>query len=500
MSGNELTLRNAIAEYVEKSDGPFKLEQLVNHVRKLFPKPPRALPSEVQSALRKEPLTFHHGELDYYIPRRLYFRGAQFRVTPRAQEIQAGLLFPGHRLMPFCRRDVLPADCRIGSPRQEPLQTRKSSWRLRDAISIHSLFGWRNMLNYFVADHEENAVALAEADPDAQALLTLTALDLDRHYREWNFKEGDSLILTVQDWDRGEFQMRHHPAAKPSVDRAALEKQWCSILEDALDEVFEESGIMLDVYEQLSLAFYYGGKFLTENPVIHIGGFLAKSRRIELAQMASQTLLWRRGESPTSWVFPDLALTRRPATGVTDSLDAMLQDLGVSLRKSDIEAYMRDEICCGGGSLGAALQRSLRWRGELNFFNNRQRLAFSHQIESLWVETSKTARSGQEEINRLRGRALRIMDAKLEWLRKLDSKGVSVYELPSAEFLTLSDSMSMLSSILEELNSGDVQESEDTRELGGALEEIEAASRKLMDAAEARIEVFRLGNSFLPDQ
>lgn len=55
-----------------------------------------------------------------FIPRRRFFQGAEFRITPLKEEVEGGFLFPGHRFMPFiCRISFPPTPgcCRPMVPR-----------------------------------------------------------------------------------------------------------------------------------------------------------------------------------------------------------------------------------------------------------------------------------------------------------------------------------------------------------------------------------------------
>ncbi len=492
MTDSDRALQETLARLVDSATGPFRLDELARGTVVAAGGKPIA-PALLAKALRESSLTFHEGETDRHIPRRIYFKGAQFRVVPLDSEVESGSLLPGHRLMPFCRRDVFPADSLLETADGRPIPKKTVKQRVVDVLSRHSLFGWQNMIDYFASDDESNAVSLSEVDLEKETLLTLTAFDLREAFRAWNFAPGDSLKLTVLDWSEARFLVEHAPEEKAGVDRAALEKRWRQTLEDALEEVIDESGVLLDVHEQLSLAFFYGGKSLLENPVLGIGQFLAKSRRIRLCHMGTRAIFWNADGEPDRTAFPDMDLTRRATTGAVESLDGMLRDLRVSLRSSDIEAYMRDEIFRGGSSLGDSLQRCLRWRGELNFHDDRQRFAFSREIEKLWVRVlSEPSRADGDCLGRQRSRALKIMDAKLEWLTKLDRQGVRVDEVPGAEFLRLSQLMSSLSSLLEALNATDASEITEESELARTLDELDASSKRLMDSVEARIELIRL--------
>ncbi len=492
-TGTNLAL--AVRALIDATDSPFRLEEAVGWLRRAYGRRLPFKPKELAGLFRESRLTFYDGEFDRYVPRKVFFRGARFRVVPQPGEIEAGLLFPGHRLMPFYSREVFPADLVVELPDGRPLEKRKAKWKVADVVPFHSLLGVQNMLDYFVADHEGNTTELARSKPGADNSLTLTVLDLSGCYREWGFESGDSLLFTVEDWSRGRYRVEPQIELKARVDRVALETQWRRALEDALEEVFDESGVLIDTHEQLSLAFFYGGPFLIETPALSIAAFLAKSGLVQLCQVGFQALLWRAGEPPTSTVLPDLDLRRRASTGASESLETMLVDLGTMLRRSDIEAYMRDEVWRGGDSLGAALERCLRWCGELNFHDDRQRFAFSREIESLWVTVLASSKEGEDKVASHRSRALRILDGKLKWLKQLEAKGVRADELPSAEFLGLSHLTRALSSLLEGLNSPDAVDLANETELAKTLDEIEEAERALIDAIETRIELRRIAST-----
>ncbi len=488
--GTNLAL--AVRALIDATDTPFRLDQAVKWLRKAYGRRLSFNPTELAGVFRESRLTFYDGEFDRYVPRKVFFKGARFRVVPQPGEVEAGLLFPGHRLMPFYSREIFPAELVVLAADGRPVEKVKAKWRVADVVPFHSLLGVQNMLDYFVADDEGNTSELAGSKRAADTSLALTALDLSRLYQEWNFEAGDSLLFTVEDWSRGRYRVEPQIELKARVDRAALETQWRRALEDALEEVFDESGVLIDTHEQLSLAFFYGGPFLIETPALSIATFLAKSSLVQLCQVGFQALLWRSGEPPTSTVLPDLDLRRRPSTGASESLETMLVDLGTMLRRSDIEAYMRDEVWRGGESLGSALERCLRWCGELNFHDDRQRFAFSREIESLWMAVLSSARGRKDKVASHRSRALRLLDEKLKWLKQLEAKGVRADELPSAEFLGLSHLTRALSSLLEGLNAPDAVDPSEEIDLTKTLDEIEESERALIDAIEARIELRRI--------
>ena len=80
---------------------------------------------------------------------------------------------------------------------------------------------------------------------------------------------------------------------------------------------------------------------------------------------------------------------RRPRAGDDDCLEAILDDLGLSLSIGEIEAYMRDELFQGDRDLRRAVERCLQGR-PIRFYSRTQEKAFHRFLREMWDELQRS--------------------------------------------------------------------------------------------------------------
>ena len=58
-------------------------------------------------------------DLEIFEPKNGFFNGGSFLVTPSEYEIKKGILFPGHRFIPFCCTSVFPSEVTISCDKEK---------------------------------------------------------------------------------------------------------------------------------------------------------------------------------------------------------------------------------------------------------------------------------------------------------------------------------------------------------------------------------------------
>ncbi len=383
-----------------------------------------------------------------FIPRGAFFRGARFLLAPTAEEVHDEVLIPGHRFLPFASHEVLPWHCTLTGPDERPAARRKIRRRIQDLLMYYTFFGLKNLPMILARDDEHNIDALQENDLTGGEV-QITAFDMADPYRRLGFEHGDALRLTVEDWGAGRFRFERLPAGRWR-EGAARRRAWIARLEEGFEEAFRLLGFPADMEEVLAYAFFFAGKGAMEEPSLHLGGFLEASRKVDLVTIGTDTCLWRRGEAPDQGIAAGDA--EEGPRGDDDCLEAILDDLGLSLSPQEIEAYMRDELFQEGRDLRRVMDRCLQGR-PVRFYSRAQERAFHRFLRDMWAEVQQAYDPDADRTaGRLRQRALQIYDDHLMWMRSLDTRGFRPGDLPVRSLFEIGQAVGQIGQLLTALN------------------------------------------------
>ncbi|MFZ2654314.1 MAG: hypothetical protein WAX69_05320, partial [Victivallales bacterium] len=257
------------------------------------------------------------------------------------------------------------------------------------------------------------------------------------------------LIASVESSDKGIFRFSFLPGTEKQSHLPDIQN-WISRMEDALLGVFDVYGPAIDIQSQLEQAFI-SNPALLENVFISYGEFMKFSGKVGVKPMgAMNSILWYKDENPVDSV--DLKSQLSISTGSVDSLDKILQDLGVGLLAYEIEAFMRDELYNGRRLLDGVRKRCSAGR-ELLFKDEAQHVAFDNFLDELWEEVTVDYSKSTDEANgRLRARALALLEDQMSFLRRLDALKVLPDQIPKEEMLSFSEISNVLGQLLNVLN------------------------------------------------
>jgi hypothetical protein len=234
-------------------------------------------------------------------------------------------------------------------------------------------------------------------------------------------------MLTVDDWQRGRFGIRR-VTDEERADFPDEEEAWIGLLESGFDKAFDELGFPADMEEVIAYAFYFAGARALRKPCLNLVGFLERSDTVDMVTVGTDTCLWRKGEDPKEIITARCPLDH--PRGDEDSLEAILNDLGLTLSPDEIEAYMRDELFRRGSDLNRVLDRCFQ-RRQLEFHDRSQQRAFQGFIRELWEHVQQAYNFFADQSGgRLRQKALQILDSHLMWLRSLELRGLDPDGLP----------------------------------------------------------------------
>ncbi len=182
-------------------------------------------------------------------PKQSFFRACRFRIAPSAFEIEQGILLPGARFAPYCSGELFPDDYeirpRISAGKEEEkkgpvLEIREIRAEFGEIAPAYLMLGRAEFIDRLVAESDENYRTLRSVSNIEKAQLDLSVFDLSAFYAAHSFRNGDILLLTVEDWENAVFTMDFLPG---SASASPLDQElWISALEHALLQELCSSG------------------------------------------------------------------------------------------------------------------------------------------------------------------------------------------------------------------------------------------------------------------
>jgi len=438
-----IPLERTIDEFILGRKSRFTLEELLQAVQSKCGK--RYSEKEILDILETEDLAFSR-DFKSFMPRHAFFRNARFMISPTEEEAKERILFPGHRFVPFCSRRVRPWACTLKC--DGVLVPRESVKRKLKAVSVyHSLYGAESLPGILIENNPSNEKAFLEAkNRDWEA--ELTVYDFALPFERWNFKFGDGLVFTVEDWSAGVYSV-DFVSMKERKSLMKKSRDWIARMEKGFLKAFDDLGLDYPMEEQIAYGYYYAGKEVQKNPPIHLGGFIDSSSKVNFVEYGMEIRLWHEPHLDPSLLNLPEAVGPEGATG---SIDAIFRDLGVSLSEVEVEAYMRDELFHRRDQPEAVLKRIFSGRA-LKFYSEEQLDDFVKYFDKLWKRVQRSYNYfADQHIGKVRERILALLDRQVAWLRGLDALDVSPDVLPVKEMTLASQTSAFLETYLRLFN------------------------------------------------
>lgn len=393
----------ALAEFVEKKVKPFDDEA----EDRLF-----------DLACESEVLFEDERELaDRFIPRHAAFKGAEFRVTPLEEEIAGGYLVPGHRFIPYLSREVFPSEAVLTLPDGSAVSTRTVQQSAAEVHRFLLFFGQYGAIDYLLSDSEENETALL---PPFDGPVSVTVFDLQAFSAQCGFQAGDSLMLTVVDWQKGIFSVRHVPAKQGPVDFSETHG-WTQALRAGFDEALPDSELDHDCNEQMARMLWLANcnedaPPVLSNPPLSLAIFFNMQKELTLKTEGQVSFFWPEDEPVESRMMNSLAGGEQEPES---ELDAFFVLLGLSVNSEEAEAYIRDALSRGEKKPEAVLARVIQGRA-LQFPTANEQEGFMRLWRELWDEVRAAYVPAKDSHREMRAVFLGLNDQCLQVLRELD--------------------------------------------------------------------------------
>ncbi len=443
MTFNLRDIESGIDDFICNSEHEFKLADICRVLageNKLNEDQEKQLENAVANILIDDPQVLYNHENKQYISRDTFFNGGSFLIVPTELEIEQGILVPGHRFGPFCCTDIFPSEVRMRDDVGKLAEFKNIPMPVENASVFHVLLGAEQMFEFFVADNPENADILGGGGNAAGKNVILSVMAFEAFYKKYDFKHGDMIVVTIDDWTLGDFSYKYVSGEERDADATA---KWIDKLGEAAEEVIEEYSNYLEIPEQLARAFYIGGRALIDEPAATLNEFYLRSERIRVGYVSGMTVLtiarddeedeenegnmYRSGNVPG-----DVMISK----GETSDFESMLKEIGSVLRPAEVEGFMLDQLYRDEPVFDVFFQRCFGGQ-KLNFADEAQEAVFLNSLEDIWEgRFAGYNKLVDENKGPVRSRLLEIVEERMDWLHYLNDLDVDPGKLEDHDAFT----------------------------------------------------------------
>ena len=416
---------------------------------------------------------------DRVVRREALFTGRSFLVTPEAWEIEAGILVPGHRFVPYLDPEVFPSEVVLRRSRRAAAKVEKK-FKLSQVLGCFQLLGTEQMLDVLAAESPANGFLRSGIQGDAE--VELTVFDLADFYREYEFEAGDAIKCEVSDYAAGVVKYTYLSGAKRS---AAKKKAFITALEDACAAALRRCE-ELPVPEVLAWSFFLGGETLAQ-PEASLDEFVVESLRIVLSPGAGEgrELRIAADEGDDDAPAPEVPEGFGISSGETGSFPSMLKAVGSSLTSEEIDGFILD--CCATRELDFSHFYSRAFGHAAPVFaDEAQEAVFTNALEERFEELTTHYDRVDDEIKApLRSSLMEMVEDRLEFLSELAARSDGEPAADAAKLRRLALVSGKANELIKLLNREEFMP--DTAE----AERLEAQVENLLDEQDAAFEELR---------
>jgi len=192
-----ITIAEAVAQVVAQLDGPVSSDEFIARVLAIRPSQARDPTASIRNHLRWDAAGRSIVFLDRHTisPLRIVMQGVRFRVPLSRQEVERGALYLFPAFHPFLRQEIPYDQMCLVDEAGRPLPTKVVLFKEK----IEGLFG--------PFDYQRHALYLSD------------------WFRARQVRRQDSILITIQDWERGCFRLEHEPARRRKKHRREIEQK-----------------------------------------------------------------------------------------------------------------------------------------------------------------------------------------------------------------------------------------------------------------------------------
>ncbi|MDR2093984.1 MAG: plasmid pRiA4b ORF-3 family protein [Treponema sp.] len=445
----------ALYEFLDTVPGPFTLDDVVGFIRKKDPKRLAKLASEAAFFINIRNIAFKLGT-KRWISRRGYFEGSFFVITPTRQELQNGILIPGHRCVPFANPALLPHEYQFFWQNSKiPFTTSEGS--PEDFYPYYSILGEEYAPQYVARDNPENESAYND-DPYAEpAEVSIQTVDMRNIYRKTSFIPGDRFVVQTKDWKDGVFYIEK--VGKDEWPQAELD-EWFQAAEEGFKNSFTLLGPGASTDEQIAFAYWYGGERMRNVPAYSLEDFFyEKTDRIETTAYGIESRFWFSGKD-----IPDCkGLMLNQMHPDMTAVENILYKNSIPISEYAVQAYVLDAFYRKDTNAKSLIKRIVPPCVEMEKYEYNYLAGY---ISRLLVECKEIYNVFQDRtFGPIRQRIGELHTAVIELAVRLQKSNIDPAWLPKHTFIILSQIQEHTSGLLEDLDTVNVDEAPSEDEL-----------------------------------
>lgn len=422
--------------------------------------------------------------------RQSFFAGKKFLITPDEWEISQGVLFPGHRFVPFVTENIFPSTVKLLDSAGRKTPVKKMISPLGTVFHYHILLGSEQIFDFMLADDPANESLKHGAGRTDS--ITLTVFDLNDFYRKNDFKFGDALLCTVRDHNSGEVTYEHLPAA----ERTEKEKEkTISLLDDSATLVWEKFQDYIDIPEQLAWIMFFA-KTGKHAPGASLDEFIAGSEKVQLRPEGDHAVLTVAGDNEMSEcgcsghlhhesdpLLPEgLSLSE---DNIDDPLK-LLSEAGFPLSQPEVDGFMLDAIY-GRETDFDGVRSRIFGHAEFDFEDEvKQAILLNYLEERFELLLENYNRADDEVKAELRSQIMESVSRRLDYLAGLGALDHDPGENEKAQMRRLADVSTKLGEALRLLNNpGFTPDQTELDRLGELIDEEISRQEEITGMADA---------------
>jgi len=392
-----------------------------------------------------------------FIKTKDFFAGKQFNILPTANEIENNILFLGDRFIPFYNDTQIKKEEFIIKNKKTNKNFRRKKHRIQllEASTYYALFGPIDIHDKF-EKLTNKLISIDEISKNNNFFIELKPLNMKGFYNDNNFKLGDSIIVTCDDYDTGSFSFEYFSKEEKKKKVGAI-SSWISILDESALSFFdkiEDNPIEYSIYKMLTLSFFFAGNFLTKNPYISISTYLQKSDKVSLSDIHGIGCIWRKDESPLANLDLNQLVDERDCNPT--SFIGMINYMGFDFSEGEIIAYCKNELYINNKKPDFMNVYNKCFDKRIDEYYDDLKEEFLDFLSDLFDEVKKDYNYFIDaKVGKIRIKILEAKEIHLKWMRNLDKRHIMPEDLPRKEILSLAQFTASLGQLLEELNNPD---------------------------------------------
>ena len=445
--------------------GKFSLADVFKHLE-IKPENLEAEEIRLERELEADESLFKYSDSDQYILRSSFFEGKQFIITPSELEIDNNILFPGHRFCAFCHEDIFPSEVTLfESDSETELATKEFTYEVTELMPYHILLGSEQIFDFFIAENTANKALLDDNTNKHEAIVNV--FKMENFYSEHKFSIGDALLVTVEDWENGEFSFEYISGSERKNNKV---KEWINDFGGAVEMVIDRFEAYLEIPDQLRWAFFMGDSQIWNKQAGSLDEFYAQSDRVEINfSNASHTILARKISAQSTEEF-EIPENIGISSGKINSLQELLEDINSPLKAVEIDSYILSQCHQTAQDFDSFFRRCFGVE-KLSFADDAQEVIFINYLEDRWETLFNQYNPVDDELKaKIREQILECIDDRLELFHNLSALEISPDNLPEENMKKLAEVSLYFTELLQVLNSeSHTLKEEDREELAEAV-------------------------------